>query len=289
MILSAISKGDIMSAISNNLEVLNAFRIFAPYIPYLHTQDVMINISEGDRITYVSGAEKLGVSMKVGDPVNPNGADYDAMRTKKIVKKKIPKEVFGQEIESISIPIVDEHNNAVACIAVVKSLKRHYEISRLSEALSTALSQISESADILVHSSYEVSELNESIAESIEETNRQAKTTDEIIVFVKNIAKQTNLLGLNASIEASRAGEYGHGFNVVAKETRKLSASSTESLKKIDEILKNIQSSIGNVSEKIAVINENFTKHTSEFQEISSLIEELTSNAELLENIAKNY
>ena len=278
-----------MSVITNNLEVLNAFRVFAPYIPYLHTQDVMINISEGDRITYVSGAEKLGVSMKVGDQVNPDGADYDAMKTRLVVKKKIPKEVFGQEIESISIPIVDENNNAVACIAVVKSLKRHYEISHLSEALSTALSQISDSTDALVSSSLAVSELNAGISESMKETTRQTKATDEIIGFVKNIAKQTNLLGLNASIEASRAGEYGRGFNVVAKETRKLSASSTESLKKIEEILKNIQSSMVNVSEKIDQVNENFLTHTSEFQEISSLIEELSANAEQLENIAKNY
>lgn len=278
-----------MAVITNNLEVLNAFRVFAPYIPYLHTQDVMINISEGDRITYVSGAEKLGVSMKVGDPVNPNGADYEAMRTRQVVKKKIPKEVFGQEIESISIPIVDEDNNAVACVAVVKSLKRHYEISRLSEALSTALNQISDSTDALVNSSLAVSELNASISESIEDTTRQTKATDDIIGFVKNIAKQTNLLGLNASIEAARAGEYGRGFNVVAKETRKLSASSTESLKKIEEILKNIQSSMVNVSEKMDQVNENFLKHTNEFEEISSLIEELSANAEQLEDIAKNY
>jgi len=278
-----------MSVITNNVEVLNAFKTLAAYLPEFFNEDIMITISEGNVFTYVEGAEKLGVTGKVGDLVNPVGADYDAIRTKEIIRKKVPKEYIGKEIESISIPIVNENGVAIGCIAVVKSLERQQEIYHLSEVLSKMLNRISYMTETLAGSSRQVSELSSMILEKIEDANKKTQDTDEIIGFVKNIAKQTNLLGLNASIEASRAGEYGRGFNIVAKEIRKLSTSSTDNLKKIEDILKNIQTSISSLTEKINDVNNDFLKQAEEFQQVKELMEELTSDAEFLKNIAKNY
>jgi uncharacterized protein YukE len=274
---------------SKNSELINAFEILAPYLPDFFNEDILISVSDKEKYTYILGAEKLGVNAAVGDLVNRVGSDYDAMGTKRIVKKKIPKEIFGQEIESISIPVLDEHNNSIGTIAIVKSLKRQYEISSLSESLSEALNQISKSTLELAHSSQDVAETNSKILKNVEKTNEQAKNTDEIIRFVKNVASQANLLGLNASIEAARAGEAGRGFNVVANEIRKLSASSTESIKKIEEILKNIQTSISSIADNINGVNDTFHEQAAEFQQINALIEELSSDAHLLEDIAKKY
>jgi len=274
---------------SKGCEVIDAFEILAPYLPDFFNEDIFITISDKKEYTFVYGAEKFGVNVKIGDLVNKNGADCVAMNSKKIVKKKIPKEVLGQEIESISIPVMDKKNDAIGCIAVVKSLKRQCEISNLSESLSKALNQISESTNRLAHSAENVAESNSKILKNVEITNEQAKNTDEIIGFVKNIATQTNLLGLNASIEAARAGESGRGFNVVANEIRKLSASSTESIKKIEEVLKNIQNSISVITNNINNVNDTFLEQSTEFQQVNALIEELSSDAQILENIAKNY
>jgi len=274
---------------SKSCEVLTVFEILAPYLPSLFNEDISISISNREKYTHIYGAEKFGVDLKAGDLVNPGGGDYDAMKTGKINKKKIPKEVFGIEIESISIPVLDEKNNAIGCIAVVKSLKRQYEISTLSESLSKALNQISEFTNKLEHSAENVTEANYKILKNIEVTNNQAKNTDEIIGFIKNIATQTNLLGLNAAIEAARAGESGRGFNVVANEIRNLSSSSTESIKKIEEVLKNIQGSISVITNKINNVNDTFLEQSTEIQQVNALIEELSSDSQILENIAKNY
>jgi len=83
----------------------------------------------------------------------------------------------------------------------------------------------------------------ESIAESILELAEQAQTIGDIITTVNEIAEQTHLLALNAAIEASRAGEHGRGFSVVAAEVRGLAEQSKKATQKVRHILGQIQKS----------------------------------------------
>ena len=82
-----------------------------------------------------------------------------------------------------------------------------------------------------------------SIAEAILELAEQAQTIGDIITTVNEIAEQTHLLALNAAIEASRAGEHGRGFSVVATEVRALADQSKKATQKVRQILGQIQKS----------------------------------------------
>lgn len=84
----------------------------------------------------------------------------------------------------------------------------------------------------------------EEIYEQIIRLNQQTSQIGKIINLVSDIANQTNILALNASVEAVRAGEYGKGFGVVATEIRKLADRSKESADKINTIVTDIQNSI---------------------------------------------
>ncbi|MDR2941228.1 MAG: methyl-accepting chemotaxis protein [Treponema sp.] len=160
-------------------------------------------------------------------------------------------------------------------------------VSRASSAIEEMVANISSVTNTLISNADNVNTLKEAsevgktglqeVATDIQEIARESEGLLEINAVMENIASQTNLLSMNAAIEAAHAGEAGKGFAVVADEIRKLAESSSEQSKTIGNVLKKIKESI----DKITKSTENVL---NKFEAIDSGVKTVAQQEENIRN-----
>ena len=120
-------------------------------------------------------------------------------------------------------------------------------MNKLLDGSSSQASSLQQSAAAIE----EISSSMQNVSDKTAEVTRQAEDIKNIVGVIKDIADQTNLLALNAAIEAARAGEHGRGFAVVADEVRKLAERTGKSLNEIEANVNVLVQGINDMSESI--------------------------------------
>ena len=168
-----------------------------------------------------------------------------------------------------------------------------------SDKMNRAGQNVSESMTLVLTSSHTASDIIAQLIEQVNETNKAIASINEAVELISDITSQTNLLSLNASIEAARAGQAGRGFAVVASEIKQLADQSSQGADSIKNIADNIleksnrsviltgrmkelaeqeQTDIGNAKESFDILNRIIEENAA----IAQTVMDKTKNLETL-------
>ncbi|MFC4812268.1 methyl-accepting chemotaxis protein [Paenibacillus sp. GCM10023250] len=157
-----------------------------------------------------------------------------------------------------------------------------------SESLAASVQEMTATSNGIASAFGAISGEMGALADKSEALNRDIDGIQSIIGVVQELADTSNLLGLNASIEAAHAGEYGRGFSVVAGEIRRMAAQSRDASQNIREQLGAMQERLRAISADIDRIKRDMGHHAESVKELDAAFEHIASTAgEMLEKFAR--
>lgn len=192
------------------------------------------------------------------------------------------------EVKTLTKERIEAAANVLFIVAnnLSKSWYQQHKLKGMACTLNESLTQMTATLEEMASLSSSVTDSQNILNNEIQNVNTLTEQINEVIDFIKEIADETRLLGLNAAIEAAKAGESGLGFGVVAQEIRKLSSDSKQTVNKIKEFTSNIKESVG----KTVTLGNSTTaaaeQQASALEEVSISIQNISDLSEQLKNLA---
>lgn len=273
---------------TSNEEIILAFEKVIPYLKYFFDDEISVALTDKTKFLVNNTCESLPLKSDPGSPVPEGGAAAIVLRSGEPLVKDVPKEIYGAPFRSYAVPLKDDNGDVVGSVLVARNLERSKKLSGIAQYLSASFGEITKAINEMSNDIQRLAEMNSEIVKKTMKASDYASDTNEIVGFIKKIASKTNILGINASIEAAGAGDAGRGFNVVAEEIRNMSVNTTESADKINVILNNIKDSTDDISREINEANDVFHGQMDILEEISASMTELYSTVKTLEEMSEH-
>lgn len=212
------------------------------------------------------------IKIPIGAPIAVLGEDatvIKALRTGKQYQEEHGPEKYGIPFLGIATPI-KEDGKVVGAINIIQYLDKLHTIRNSSAELASVIQEMTATTDEVATSSDNVSSKLKQLAEDATAMKSSITEINTVLSVVQEVASQSHMLGLNAAIEAARAGDHGRGFSVVANEIRKMAETSKNTVKQVQEQLTQINNEIENMNSQIETIASQANTHAVSMKELNS-------------------
>jgi len=234
-----------------------------------------------EKYTYIRMGCIINLPLKVGDILPTSSTSLECLQTGNKVQRHVGVEALGIAYTGIAYPII-ENGVIIGGIATTGSTERESALEKLpalSKNLSEALQEVAAAVENIAASAQSLADSGQALTLQSQEVNEKALIMGEVVEYINSVASDTKVLGLNASIEAARAGDVGRGFAVVASEIRTMAISSATSAKDIRKIIGGIQGLVGKMTQELEKVGGNTQEVSAAVEEIGATIETLAMSA----------
>ncbi|AVQ98106.1 hypothetical protein OBCHQ24_03330 [Oceanobacillus iheyensis] len=267
---------------------LKAMVTTAPLLKEILGENTIIAVTDKENYIYFSPSKSYDIGVKAGDFAmkEENQALIKAIAGEK-TNEYIPKEYVGVAIQSSSSPLTDEHGEIIGALMISTTLEEEEEVGNELLELRGIINSLQGKVEHVATQAEKLSATSADINNQATIATANSEEISKVVQLIENISAETNLLGLNASIEAARSGEAGLGFGVVADEIRKLSDGTKEAVGTIGKSLSEIQASISNLKHSIEEISISTDEQSTVMTEFTEDISKLDKQSEEITQYVK--
>lgn len=223
---------------------------FAPIIKDTLGPTAAMGVMDKEKFVYFAPSTLLKLDVEVGrSRLDEHDVYLRAIKGEQIISKTEDPAIFGVPVVTSVTPIRDmETNEIVGLLSLSRTLEHQDKLDKELSRLNNVIDALQGKVQHVAAQAEELSATSSDINQQANNANQNSRQIGEVVQLIEQISTQTNLLGLNAAIEAARSGEAGKGFGVVADEIRKLSDNTKEAVQTIGKSLTEIRSSIENLT-----------------------------------------
>lgn len=251
-------------------------------------EEVTIGVTDREKFLAYLPSKNIHFGLVAGTPIPAEDHNIQSSLRGKENTSLVPVDVYGFHVLGRTFPIRDEKNEVIGVLAVGYNIDNEVKFENWITELDETTNIIRDKSMSLAAHSEELAATSNDIHEYSSHATKNVETINEVVSFIKNIATQTNLLGLNAAIEAARAGQHGKGFSIVANEVRKLSLDSAKATENIETVIEQIKQSLISMNEGLANIKTAANSQAEFTEDYASLVEKVSQITDQIEQYIKS-
>lgn len=265
---------------------IEALLTVLPMLREITGEDIYLGLCDTETCLGIWEAKGFHLSggIRKGDRVSKEfGSLVDVLETGKPLVKNLPKEVLGLAVKDMLTPVF-ENGKVVGLVISVASRENEDEVLGSSQTLNEALHLTQNEVDVVADGITSLAETIHNIKDAAFFVQQKAEKVSSLIRSIDGSASKSNILALNASIEAARVGDAGRGFSVVAEEMEKMAKFNISSAKEISQSLSEIFGQLSGITSELEKVQNVAGVQSNSVTEIRNKLHDITSSSQRLED-----